>query len=307
MRKEFCDTIEKIALKNKKVLFLTGDLGFMALEGLQKALGERFINAGVSEQNMISMAASLSSKGFTVICYSIAPFTVFRPAEQIRLDVCLHNMNVKIVGNGGGYGYGIMGSTHHAIEDIAVLSSFQNMRCYTPFCSEDVAEITRRMMDHHGPGYIRLERGNKPDYVKIPTYDTIRRILRGDKLTIVSMGPISLNAIAALERLSPEKDIADVFVVSEIPLVTLTGQLSSSIRRTGKLLVIEEHVSRGGLGENLSLQLMGKGVVPKKFSHLRAAGYPDGLYGDQAYHQKRSGIDSESIRKTIKKMTDAQR
>jgi transketolase len=302
MRKEFCNTIEGIATKNKKILFLTGDLGFMALEGIQKSIGNRFLNVGVSEQNMISMAASLSSKGFTVICYSIAPFTVFRPAEQIRLDVCLHNMDVKIIGNGGGYGYGIMGSTHHAIEDIAVLSSFQNMRCYIPFCVEDVAEVTRQMMNRRGPGYIRLERGLKPDFIKIPDYSPIRQILHGDKLTIVSMGPVSLNALAAIEAISPAKDIADVFIVSEIPMVELTEQLVSSIKKTGKILVIEEHVSRGGLGENLSLQLMLASVVPEKFSHLHAVGYPDGLYGDQAFHQEKSNIDKESIQQTIKKM-----
>ncbi len=119
MRKEFSAVVEKIAARDRKVIFLTGDLGFMALENVQRAIGKRFINAGVSEQNMVSMAAALALEGLTPICYSIAPFLVFRPAEQIRLDVCLHDMDVKLVGNGGGYGYGIMGATHHAIEDIA--------------------------------------------------------------------------------------------------------------------------------------------------------------------------------------------
>jgi transketolase len=302
MRKEFCNKIEELAVANKKILFLTGDLGFMALENVQKSIGERFINTGVSEQNMISMAASLSSEGFTVFCYSIAPFTVFRPAEQIRLDVCLHNMDVKIIGNGGGYGYGIMGSTHHAIEDIAVLSSFQNMRCYVPFCAEDVAEVTQQMMNRRGPAYIRLERGSKPSYIKIPTYNHTRKILDGEKLTIVSMGPISLNAIAAIEKISPEKNIADVFIVSEIPVLELTKQLISSLKKTNKLLIIEEHVSRGGLGENLAIQLMRKSIVLEKFSHLYAVGYPDGLYGDQQFHQEKSNIDPKSIQKTIKKM-----
>lgn len=302
MRKEFCKKIEELAISNKKILFLTGDLGFMALESIQKSIGNRFINTGVSEQNMVSMAASLSSKGFTVLCYSIAPFIVFRPAEQIRLDVCLHNMDVKIIGNGGGYGYGIMGSTHHAIEDIAVLSSFQNMRCYIPFCIEDVREVTQQMMNRRGPAYIRLERGSKPDYVKIPKYNPIRKILSGKKLTIVSMGPISLNAIKAIESITSEKNIADIFVVSEIPIIELTKELLSSIKKTNKLLIIEEHVSRGGLGENISLQLIKKGVVPKKFNHLYAIGYPDGLYGDQNFHQEKSKLDPKSIKETIKKM-----
>ncbi len=302
MRKEFSKIIEKIATNDKKVIFLTGDLGFMALENLQKSIGDRFINVGVSEQNMVSMAASLSSQGFNVCCYSIAPFVVFRPAEQIRLDVCLHNMNVKLIGNGGGYSYGIMGGTHHAIEDIAVLSSFQNMICYIPFCIQDVAEVTQKMMDRRGPSYIRLERGSKPDYVKIPKYSHIRKILNGDRLTIVSMGPISLNAIKAIEAITPNDNIADLFVVSEMPLIKLTSELIDSIKKTGKLLVIEEHVSRGGLGENLSVLLLKHSITPKRFIHLHALGYPNGLYGDQNYHQEISKIDPKSIQKTITSM-----
>ena len=112
MRKEFSKTIERIASENKKVLFLTGDLGFMALENVQNSIKNRFINTGVSEQNMMTMAAGMASEGLIPVCYSIAPFAVFRPAEQIRLDIALHNMNVKIVGNGGGYGYGRYSPRH---------------------------------------------------------------------------------------------------------------------------------------------------------------------------------------------------
>jgi transketolase len=302
MRKEFSKIIEKISINNEKVIFLTGDLGFMALENVQKAIGDRFINAGVSEQNMVSMAAGLSSQGFQVICYSIAPFIAFRPAEQIRLDMCLHDMDVKLVGNGGGYGYGIMGSTHHAIEDIAVLSSFQNMRCYIPFCTEDVAEVTQQMMNRRGPAYLRLGRGSKPDYVRVPAYNPIRKVLSGNKLTIVGMGPISLNAIKAIESISSTKDIADLFIVSEMPIIGLTTELVDSIKKTNRLLVIEEHVSRGGLGENLSIKLMHQRIMPENFCHLHAIGYPDGLYGDQDFHQKKSKMDQQSIQKTIEDM-----
>ena len=100
MRKHFSAHIEDLVEANEDIVFITGDLGFNALENLQRKLGDRFINAGVAEQNMVSMAAGIASRGFRVICYSIAPFAAFRPAEQIRLDVGIHNQNVKIVGNG---------------------------------------------------------------------------------------------------------------------------------------------------------------------------------------------------------------
>jgi len=298
MRKEFAQHIEKIATENEKVIFLTGDLGFMALENVKKAIGKRFVNAGVSEQNMISMAASLAYEGLLPICYSIAPFTVFRPAEQIRVDVCLHNLNVKIIGNGGGYGYGIMGATHHAIEDIAILSPFQNMRCFVPSCNEDVATTIDGMFAYNGPSYLRLGYGEKPSQMDLPSFTPIRQIAKGDKITIIGMGPIVVNVFKALEQLGA---IADVFAVAEIPVLELSAELKNSISKTGKLIVLEEHVSRGGIGENLACLLL-KANRHCAFSHLHAHGYENGLYGSQAFHQQINLLDSESIINEIKGM-----
>jgi transketolase len=302
MRKEFSKAIEKMAAVDSRVIFLTGDLGFMALENLQLVMGARFINAGVSEQNLVSLAAGLASQGYTVLCYSIAPFAVFRPAEQIRIDVCLHNMNVKIIGNGGGYGYGIMGATHHAIEDIAVLSSFQNMKCYIPFCNEDVDGIVNIMMNRNGPSYLRLGFGVKPEWLDLPDYNGVRKLKSGRRITVVGMGPVVLNVLKAME-VDIAADSVDLFVVSEMPLVELPESLLSSIRKTGKLLVVEEHVSRGGLGENLSLLLLEKSLGCK-LVHRCASGYPGGLYGSQAYHQKISGLDPKTIHEIIKGMAN---
>lgn len=299
MRKEFSRVIEDIGRKDNKVIFMTGDLGFMALEGVREIYGDRFINAGVSEQNMISMAAAMASEGYKVLCYSIAPFVVFRPAEQIRLDVCLHNMDVKIIGNGGGYGYGIMGGTHHAIEDIAVLSSFQNMRCYIPFCAEDVESATKAMMKRKGPAYLRLGKGSLPSDLKLPNYTGIRKIVEGSKITILSIGPVVLNVLKAMSASENNAEtLFDFFVVSEMPVVSLTQDFKDSIKRTKKLLIIEEHVARGGLGENIALLLL-KAGLSCKMDHLTANGYPNGLYGSQNYHFVVNSLDSVSISKNI--------
>lgn len=302
MRAEFGEEIKQLVAKDDKIVFLTGDLGFMALEGIREAMGSRFVNAGVSEQNMITMAAAMASEGLTPICYSIAPFTVFRPAEQIRLDVCLHNQNVKIVGNGGGYGYGIMGSTHHAVEDIGVLSCFQHMVCYIPFCNEDVSDVVTAMMKRKGPAYLRLGRGAKPERIKLPKYQAIRRVVTGGKVTVISVGPVALNAIAANERLeSKTKNAVDIFVVSEIPVLKLTKELVDSLERTKKLLIVEEHVSRGGLGENISLLLMKAGISVKTI-HLCARGYENGRYGSQDYHLEQNELDETSISRNIEEL-----
>jgi transketolase len=298
MRKEFASAIRKTAIAEPRLLFLTGDLGFMALEEVRDAMGDRFINIGVSEQNMISAAAGLASQGLLPICYSIAPFLVFRPAEQIRLDLGLHNMNVKLVGNGGGYGYGIMGATHHALEDIALISSFPNFRCYIPYCNEDVAVTVKAMLDYIGPAYLRLGFGIRPLSIGIQEFAPIRRISSGNKITIVALGPVVLNAWAALEELG-DHSLADLFVVSEMPLKGLSAELLSSVDRTKKLLVIEEHTCRGGLGENLALYFLASQITCQ-FIHRFAVGYPNGLYGSQGYHQKLSGLDAGSLAGDIK-------
>ena len=129
-------------------MFITGDVGYMAVEGIAEAYGERFINAGIAEQNMVSLAAGLAREGHLPWVYSIAPFVVLRPYEQIRTDVCLHKLPVKLVGNGGGYGYGIMGATHHALEDVGAMRVLPNMRLYLPLTAADVA----RGREHDGAG-----------------------------------------------------------------------------------------------------------------------------------------------------------
>jgi len=298
MRKEFSHSIENIAVANDKVIFLTGDLGYLALENVREAIGKRFINAGVSEQNMISVAAALASEGLLPICYSIAPFIVFRAAEQIRIDVCLHNLNVKLVGNGGGYGYGIMGATHHAIEDIAVMSSFQNMKCFIPFCNEDVESTIEAMFLYKGPSYLRLGYAIKPDNLKIPPFKAIRNILNGCDITIIGMGSVVINAVNAILTNGIS---ADLFVVSELPVMDISEELKRSIAKTDKLLIIEEHVQRGGLGEHLTQKLF-LSQITCSFKHLFAVGYPNGLLGNQSYHLSQCGLDEKSLIITIKKM-----
>jgi transketolase len=298
MRKEFAQHIGQFAVENDKIIFLTGDLGFMALENIRALIGNRFINVGVSEQNMISMAASLAYENLIPICYSIAPFAVFRPAEQLRLDIGLHNMNVKIVGNGGGYGYGIMGATHHALEDIAVLSSFPNFQCFIPYCNEDVYGSIHAMLKYKGPAYLRLGFGIVPPVIFVQEFTAIRKLASGEELTIVCLGPVVLNAWKAIEELGDDT-IADLFVISKMPLTEISEELILSLLRTKKLLVVEEHVSRGGFGENLAL-LMVKHQINCQFIHRFASGYPNGLYGSQDYHQKLCGLDQQSLTADIK-------
>lgn len=303
MRKEFSQWIEQFGRRESRLIFLTGDLGYGALENVAAALGPRFVNMGVSEQNMVSVAAGLARQGLLPLCYSIAPFAVFRPYEQIRLDVALHRLPVRIVGNGGGYGYGIMGASHHALEDVAVLSCLPNFTCVIPLCNSDVPAASEALFGHPGPGYLRLGLGGWPDSLGIlPAFSPTRQLLaaanRPPRLTVAGMGPVLLNALPWLK----ESGRCDVFAVSQLPLPQLDPRLQASVTATGQLLVLEEHAARGGLGEQLSTRLALTGT-PFKLHHHHARGYPTGGYGSQAFHQQQSGLDFPSVQASVIRLT----
>ena len=190
-----------------------------------------------------------------------------------------------------------MGSTHHALEDIAVLSCFQNMHCYIPLCNEDVESIVIHMLEHDEPAYLRLGFGTLPKDFNLPEFKPVRKVKKGKDITIVGMGPVLNNIAKALS----EPDLADIFVVSELPLKNLSEELIESLIRTKKLLVIEEHIERGGLGEHLTLRLASLGLS-YKFEHRFAIGYPNGLYGSQSYHQAQCRLDAKSLSETVKNM-----
>ena len=136
MRKSLIDSLLAYS-GNKNFCVLTGDLGFSALEPLQNVLGERFINAGIAEQNMISLAAGLAKIDMCLFVYSISPFIYARAFEQIRNDICLQYLPVCLIGRGAGYGYGNSGPTHHALEDYGILSTLQNIKIFVPSFNSD--------------------------------------------------------------------------------------------------------------------------------------------------------------------------
>jgi transketolase len=294
MRREFSDAIEKIALEDEKIIFITGDLGYNALENLQKKLGSRFINAGVAEQNMVGMAAGLAYKGFKVFCYSIAPFVVYRCLEQFRNDVCLHNLPVFLVGNGGGYGYGIMGSSHHAIEDLAALSSLQNVKCWIPAFADEVENTLNQIVKEAKPTYLRLGAGkNTPN--NLENWESLKLIYHAENAlaTIVALGPVAINVVSALTIAGMTENI-NLLTALHLPL-ELINQALDLFRNSKNILVVEEHVSIGGLAQQLSVKLLENNISPQKFISLRAEGYPDGTYGDQNFHQTQSGLDQQNI------------
>ena len=295
MRKQLCDALMARASRPEMV-FLTGDLGFMALEPLQNVMGERFINVGVAEQNMMSVAAGLAAQRLEVWVYSIAPFCYARPFEQIRNDIAFHNLPVKLIGNGGGYGYGVMGPTHHAIEDYGVLLSLPNLSVYVPTFDQDVSAVVERAGESSRSSYLRMGRGESPLGYKVPAYAPWRQLTRGAGPVVIVVGPLAGTYIYAFEHM-PEDLRPRLWVTTELPieLNPPPEDLMEQIRATPTLFVAEEHVRHGGFGSDLLLNLAERGVAVRRFRHLYARAHRFDRYGSQPYLRKASALDVDSM------------
>src|SRR4030042_3185959 len=162
MRNAFAKKLFQLAKKNKDIFLLTGDLGFAVFEKFQRSFPKRFFNAGVAEQNMLGVAAGLALSGKTVFVYSIIPFVTMRCLEQIRNDICMQDLDVKIIGVGAGLNYGPAGPTHHAIEDISIMRSLPNMMVVSPASPREAALALEASLCCKKPVYIRLSKSIGP-------------------------------------------------------------------------------------------------------------------------------------------------
>jgi transketolase len=287
-----------------RIVFLTGDLGYRALEPLREAMGERFINAGVAEQNMISVAAGLARSGMIPWAYSIAPFIYARPFEQIRNDVCHHQLPVRLVGNGGGYAYGVMGGTHHAIEDYGALLCLPHLRVFVPAFDDDVAAIVARLHTVPAPAYLRLGLSEEPKGWTGPAYAPWRRVVTGAGATAVVVGPLAGTLLEPLLAV-PQNRRPNLWVLSELPVEAFPDDFLADVARSGHLIVVEEHVARGGVGASIAHQLLLHSRAPARFSHRCAQGYVSARYGSQRFHRRECGLDAESLVRALTTAGDA--
>jgi transketolase len=299
MRAEFAQAMLALFQKRGDLVFITGDLGYMALEDVAETYAERFINAGVAEQNAVSLAAGLAREGHLPWVYSTAAFVVLRPYEQIRNDLCLHRLPVKLVGNGGGYGYGIMGATHHALEDVGAMRVLPNMRIYMPLTAADVDQVVNIIAEDPLPNYLRL---NTPAEIpgELPTFAPWRRIKRGRRCIVIGMGPVVRNLydIGDQELL----DDIEIWSVGMLPLDDIPADLTASIREKRRVVTIEEHYGSCGLGEALSHLFLTHAVFPQSFTGLHAVGYPTGGHGSQRWHQEQSGLAGQALFSHLEKV-----
>ncbi|HEY7818764.1 MAG TPA: 1-deoxy-D-xylulose-5-phosphate synthase, partial [Vicinamibacteria bacterium] len=161
MRAAFAATLAELAERDGRILLLTGDLGYKALEPFSERFPRRFFNVGVAEQNMVGLATGLSESGFLPFVYSIATFASLRAYEFIRNGPVAHDLKVRIVGVGGGFDYGPAGFTHHGLEDVGVLRLQPGLTVMAPADSEQTRSILRDTYDRPGPFYYRLSKDDR--------------------------------------------------------------------------------------------------------------------------------------------------
>jgi transketolase len=293
VRVDFVKAVHEVLKGDPRSMFVTGDLGYNALEGIKRELGPRFVNAGVAEQNMMGLAAGIALAGFKPWVYSIIPFATLRCLEQIRNDVCLHQLPVRIVGNGGGYTYGIMGSTHHALEDLGVLKGMPNLTLFFPCENNHVAAAVRAMDRLATPAYLRLSIAAHTAQVAVIEENPqtlTRRYARGSRLTVIGVGHAAQLVLNA--QVKHGLADADVFGIARYPFdLDSDRALVESVRRTGRVLVVEEHYLAGSMAESLRM------VLPPvaRFDVLCARYSPKQRYGGPAFHVKQSGMAPKDI------------
>jgi len=295
VRDTFIASLIELSKSDERIALLTGDLGFGVVEKFAENFPDRFWNCGVAEQSMMSIAAGLAKSGMRPFVYSIANFPTFRCLEQIRNDVCYHNLPVTIVSVGGGLGYGTLGYTHHGIEDIAALRSLPNISIYSPADPREVKEVLNTIHVEGKPAYLRLGKNGEP--IIEPRTANLKlgnayEIQSGSELTVIASGPIAENCRKALDNL---EDRFNVQLLSVPKIQPLDIEYLIKMIRSQKILVVEEHVQRGGMASSL-LEGLNQAKVSKEISHLFVKEENISSSGTQDYLRRLSSLDVEGIK-----------
>lgn len=298
MRNAFIDALHEAAEADERVWLVCGDLGYSVLEPFAARFPDRFLNAGVAEQNMTGVAAGLALSGKIVFTYSIANFPVMRCLEQIRNDVCYHDLNVNIVAVGGGLAYGPAGYTHHAVEDLAVMRAMPNMTVVAPGDPVETRLATRALARAGGPSYLRLGKAGEPVvHLEEPPFRLGRAISvrDGTDATIVSTGAALRLAVEAADALAARDVSAAVLSMPTVKPLDEAAVLRAAAA-TRLVCVVQEHSDCGGLTDAVARCLatrpeLGATMVPIEL----AAGGADGTIGSQEFMAERAGVSAARI------------
>lgn len=301
MRNAFADEVTQLAKVDPRVMLLSGDIGNKLFDPFKKVDSERFLNCGIAEGNMMSVAAGLALNGLRPVVYTITPFTTTRCFEQIRVDVCYHEAPVIIVGTGSGLSYAELGPTHHSLEDLAIMRSLPGMQVIAPCDATEMRLALRAAFDSSKPTYIRIGKKGEPAIhdtdisYKIGRAITIRK---GSDILILASGTIMPNVLDAADSLKNKglsSQVASFHTIKPLDI----DYLKQNLDGFKAIVTIEEHGKSGGLGGAIAEYLSTHSSHPK---HLRLGTEDEFMHemGDQMYAQKKYGLDTIGIVTQIK-------
>lgn len=274
---------------------------------MQKFPG-RLVNVGIAEQTLVGTAAGLALGGKIAATCNAAPFLISRANEQIKVDICYNNTNVKLFGLNAGASYGPLASTHHSIDDIAVLRGFGNIEIYAPSCPIECRQIIDYALSHIGPVYIRLDGKALPElhdehYRFVPGHIDILR--EGNDIALVAMGSTVHEIVDAAAQLAQAGIEASVISVPSIRPCN-TAQLLAALTPCRAVVSVEEHNINGGVGSLVAEVLAeAASAIP-----LRRLGIADGQYAiaaDRAATRARHEIDVAGIVRNATALLNAAR
>jgi transketolase len=300
LRKAFVETLCSLAECDPRIVLLTGDLGFLALEPFRDRFPNRFFNMGVAEQNMIGIATGLAEAGFHPYAYSISTFASLRPFEFIRNGPVSHRFDVRIVGMGAGFEYGHSGFTHYGIEDVAVMRTLPGISIIIPADSEQAASAIRATCDIAGPIYYSLGKDDKaimPGLAGRFELGSIQVTGDGGNAVILTMGSVSREAAAAAEQLAQSGVHVTVAVISNFH-PDPDDDVRKLLKRFSYGLTVEAQTTSGGLGAYVA-SIIAESGLPCRLRMLGVRTRPDGTSGNQQDRWRKHGLDRESIVDTV--------
>lgn len=273
MKDNFLKSLVKLGEQNPKLMVLTADLGFGLFEEFIQKYPNQYLNVGVAEQNMIGVASGLALDGYKVFVYSIANFSTFRCLEQVRNDICYHDLDITIIGFGGGFSYGPLGMTHHATEDIGIMRVLPNMTVIVPSNLWEVDNAMLALGNYHKPTYLRLDRITSPLGSSFENKNLVFelgksiRLVDGTDLTIFICGSILSEALLIATELAKKNISARIVSMHTIKPLD-TAAILSAINDTQAIITLEEHNIIGGLGSAVAEYCMEKNARLKYFKRF---------------------------------------
>ena len=301
MRNAFADEITQLGAKDSRIVLLSGDIGNRLFDKFKEQNNVRFLNCGVAEANMMGMAAGMAMCGLKPVVYTIAPFTTTRCFEQIRVDVCYHEVPVTIVGTGAGLSYAGLGPTHHSVEDIAILRTLPGMTILCPCDTFELRAALRAAMQHDGPVYLRIGKKNEPaGYEEVPAFTIGKSICirDGDDVCLVSTGNMMPTVLDAAEQLAAHGISAQVESFHTVKPLD-ENRLRSLFGNYELVAVIEEHSIIGGLGGSVAEWTVREGLADQRLVCFGTADEFMHEVGSQKYARERFGLTPTNISETI--------